>query len=91
MIQCQDSLQDQLRDLVSIANRNGMYDAADFIDKIRYSNYDKVDFDMAVKFKNVRDMLFRAENEALAVAAELVEATALNITLKKENEELKCS
>jgi hypothetical protein len=29
----QDSLQDQLKDLWAIANRLGMYDAADFIDR----------------------------------------------------------
>ena len=30
----QDSLHDQLRDLIQLANKHGMYDAADFIKNI---------------------------------------------------------
>lgn len=32
--QRQDGLQDQLRDLIAVANRLGMYDAADYIRKL---------------------------------------------------------
>lgn len=32
--QRQDSLDDQLRDLIAVANHQGMYDAADFIKNI---------------------------------------------------------
>jgi hypothetical protein len=32
--QRQDSLHEQLRDLIDIANKNGMYDAADYLMKV---------------------------------------------------------
>lgn len=41
--QRQDSLQDQLRDLVAIANQHGMYDAADYIDHVLKADYDSLD------------------------------------------------
>lgn len=40
--QRQDSLHDQLRDLIPIANQNGMYDAADYLQHVIESNYDSL-------------------------------------------------
>jgi len=38
--QRQDSLTDQLKDLYQIANKFGLYDAADFVRKLYESNWD---------------------------------------------------
>jgi hypothetical protein len=40
--QRQDSLDDQLRDLILIANQHGMYDAADYLTHVIEKNYDSL-------------------------------------------------